>query len=87
MVLTHINRALIYLAAAGLWLAALSVQGHPGRTDAEGCHAGTQPRHCHGSQQSERPAQTNPGAPARDRAAWISAAAWTACSRRCFSVS
>ena len=66
MVLTHINRALIYLAAAGLWLAALSVQGHPGRTDAEGCHAGTAPRHCHGSQQSERPAQTNPGAPAGD---------------------
>ena len=66
MVLTHINRALIYLAAAGLWLAALSVQGHPGRTDAEGCHAGTQPRHCHGSKQSERPAQTNPGASARD---------------------
>ena len=66
MVLTHINRALIYLVSAGLWLAALSVQGHPGRTDAEGCHAGTQPRHCHGSQQSERPAQTNPGAPARD---------------------
>ena len=38
MVLTHIKRALIYLAAASLWLAALSVQGHPGRTDAEGCH-------------------------------------------------
>ena len=66
MVLTHIKRALIYLAAAGLWLAALSVQGHPGRTDAEGCQAGTQPRHCHGSKQSERPAQTNPGSPARD---------------------
>ena len=66
MVLTHINRALIYLAAAGLWLAALSVQGHPGRTDAEGCHAGTEPRHCHGSKQFERPAQTNPGAPAGD---------------------
>ena len=66
MVLTHIKRALIYLAAASLWLAALSVQGHPGRTDAEGCHAGTQPRHCHGSQQSERPAQTNPGALAGD---------------------
>ena len=47
-------------------MAALSAQGHPGRTDAEGCHAGTEPRHCHGSKQSERPAQTNPGAPARD---------------------
>ena len=44
MVLTHINRALIYLVSAGLWLAALSVQGHPGRTDSEGCHAGTEPR-------------------------------------------
>ena len=66
IVLTHIKKALIYLAAASLWLAALSAQGHPGRTDAEGCHAGTAPRHCHGSQQSERPAQTNPGAPAGD---------------------
>ena len=26
----------------------LSVQAHPGRTDAEGCHAGKLPRHCHG---------------------------------------
>ena len=66
IVLTHIKRALVYLVSAGLWLVALSVQGHPGRTDAEGCHAGTQPRHCHGSKQSERPAQTNPGSPARD---------------------
>ena len=66
MVLTHINRALRYLVSAGLVLAALSVQGHPGRTDAEGCHAGTEPRHCHGSKQSERPAQTNSEAPARD---------------------
>ena len=66
MVLTHINRALRYLVSAGLVLAALSAQGHPGRTDAEGCHAGTEPRHCHGSKQSERPAQTTPRAPARD---------------------
>ena len=66
IVLTHIKKALRYLVSAGLVLAALSVQGHPGRTDAEGCHAGTEPRHCHGSKQSERPAQTNPGAPARD---------------------
>ena len=68
MVLTHINRALRHLVSAGLVLAALSAQGHPGRTDAEGCHAGTQPRHCHGRNQPERPAQTNPGAPARDTA-------------------
>ena len=66
MVLTHIKMALIYLAAASLWLAALSAQGHLGRTDAEGCHAGTAPRYCHGIKQSERPAQTNPGSPARD---------------------
>ena len=66
MVLTHINRALRYLVSAGLVLAALSAQGHPGRTDAEGCHAGTEPRHCHGSKQSERPVQTTPRAPARD---------------------
>ena len=26
---------------------ALSAQSHPGRTDAEGCHAGKLPRHCH----------------------------------------
>ena len=66
IVLTHINRALRYLVSAGLVLAALSAQGHPGRTDAEGCHAGTQPRHCHGRNQPERPAQTNPGAPVGD---------------------
>ena len=31
----------------GLMLSvALSAQGHPGRTDAEGCHAGKLPRHC-----------------------------------------
>ena len=45
IVLTHIKRALVYLVSAGLWLVALSVQGHPGRTDAEGCHA---PAHSHG---------------------------------------
>ena len=28
----------------------LSVQAHPGRTDAEGCHAGKLPRHCHDNQ-------------------------------------
>ena len=27
----------------------LCAQSHPGRTDAEGCHAGKLPRHCHGS--------------------------------------
>ena len=29
---------------------ALSAQAHPGRTDAEGCHAGKLPRHCHDNQ-------------------------------------
>ena len=28
----------------------LSVQAHPGRTDAEGCHAGKLPRQCHDNQ-------------------------------------
>ena len=28
----------------------LCVQAHPGRTDAEGCHAGKLPRHCHDNQ-------------------------------------
>ena len=28
----------------------LCAQSHPGRTDAEGCHAGKLPRHCHGNQ-------------------------------------
>ena len=66
MVLTHINRALIYLAAAGLVLAALSAQGHPGGTDAEGCHAGTQPRHCHGRNSLNVLRRRTQGAPARD---------------------
>ena len=29
---------------------ALYAQSHPGRTDAEGCHAGKLPRHCHDNQ-------------------------------------
>ena len=31
---------------------ALCAQAHPGRTDAEGCHAGKLPRHCHGDSPS-----------------------------------
>ena len=38
---------------------AISVQGHPGRADAEGCHAGKLPRHCHGDGKSDPPSQTN----------------------------
>ena len=30
--------------------AALCAEAHPGRTDAEGCHAGKLPRHCHDNQ-------------------------------------
>ena len=63
---TCILRALIKLVCAALWLTALFVQGHPGRTDAEGCHAGTQPRHCHSSTRSDQPAQRRPGSPDRD---------------------
>ena len=35
----------------GLLLSAVSLcaQSHPGRTDAQGCHAGKLPRHCHGN--------------------------------------
>ena len=39
------------IPCVGLLLSvALSAQAHPGRTDAEGCHAGKLPRHCHDSQ-------------------------------------
>ena len=36
----------------GLLLSVVSLcgQAHPGRTDAEGCHAGKLPRHCHSNQ-------------------------------------
>ena len=41
--------------------AALCAEAHPGRTDAEGCHAGKLPRHCHDNQagqESSRSAKT-----------------------------
>ena len=66
IVLKSIEEAWTRLVCTGLLLASLSVQGHPGRTDAEGCHAGTQPRHCHGDKQSDQPAQRRPGSPARE---------------------
>ena len=113
---------------------ALCAQAHPGRTDAEGCHAGKLPRHCHDNQTGRvTPAKDTNRSSARKtasedeynrrfcaavggvtetrhtytydggssfvkvdcetgtqrctRADWTSAAAWTACSRRCFSVS
>ena len=40
----------------------LSVQAHPGRTDAEGCHAGKLPRHCHDEAKSDHSSQ-----PSRDK--------------------
>ena len=46
------------ILCVGLLLSlALSVQGHPGRTDAEGCHAGKLPRHCHGNPASDPTSQ------------------------------
>ena len=38
------------LCVSLLLSAVLCVQAHPGRTDAEGCHAGKLPRHCHDNQ-------------------------------------
>ena len=66
IVLKSIKEEWARLVCAGLLLASLSVQGHPGRTDAEGCHAGTQPRHCHGDKQTGRPEQRRPGSPAQE---------------------
>ena len=60
---TRILRALIWLVCASLLLTTNFVQGHPGRTDTEGCHAGTQPRHCHGSTKSDQPTQRYPDSP------------------------
>ena len=45
---------------------ALAAQGHPGRTDAEGCHAGKLPRHCHGLPSSDRAAWTGRDRPAKE---------------------
>ena len=63
---TRIERALIKLACAALLLTVQSTQGHSGRTDAEGCHAGTQPRHCHGSTRSGQPSQRRSGPATRE---------------------
>ena len=66
IVLTSIKKLWTRLVYACLLSSALSVQGHPGRTDAEGCHAGTQPRHCHGDKQSGKPAQRRPASPSKE---------------------
>jgi len=67
MTLTRIKRLLMKLLGLSmLSLMALSVQGHPGRTDSEGCHAGKLPRHCHAGARSGDPAQGHPSAPVKD---------------------
>ena len=67
MVLTRIKRLLMKLVGAGLLsLGALSVQGHPGRTDSEGCHAGKLPHHCHAGTRSGHPAWRNTGSLANE---------------------
>ena len=54
------------LALSLLSLLALPIQGHPGRTNAEGCHAGKLPRHCHEGARSGQPAQGNQSAPVKE---------------------
>ena len=67
MVLTRIKRLLMKLLGLSmLSLIALSIQGHPGRTDSEGCHAGTLPRHCHDGTRFGHPAQGNQLAPMKE---------------------
>ena len=64
MALTRTKRLLMKLLGLSLLsLITLPIQGHPGRTDAEGCHAGKLPRHCHAGARSGQPAQDNPSAP------------------------
>ena len=66
-VLTHIKRLPIKLLGLSmLSLMALPIQRHPGRTNAESCHAGKLPRHCHAGTRSGQPAQDNPLAPMKE---------------------
>ena len=67
MVLTRIKRLLMKLLGLSmLSLIALSIQGHSGRTNSEGCHAGKLPRHCHDGTRSGHPAQVNQLAPMKE---------------------
>ena len=67
MTLTRIKRSLVKLLGLSmLSLIALPIQGHPGRTDSEGCHAGKLPRHCHDGTRSGGPAQGHQSAPVKD---------------------
>ena len=54
------------LCLSMLSLITLPIQGHPGRTDTEGCHAGKLPRHCHEGTRSGQPAQGNHLAPVKE---------------------
>ncbi len=64
MVSTRIKRLLMKLLGLSMFsLMALPIQGHPVRTNSEGCHAGKLPRHCHEGARSGHPAQGNPLAP------------------------
>ena len=67
MASTRIKRLLMKLLCLSLLsFMALPIQGHPGRTDAGGCHAGKLPRHCHAGTRSGQPAQGNPSAPVKE---------------------
>ena len=67
MVLTRIKWLLMELLGLSmLSLMALSIQGHPGRTNSEGCHAGKLPRHCHDGTRSGHPTQGNQLAPMKE---------------------
>ena len=67
MVSTRIKRLLMKLLGLSmLSLIALSIQGHPGRTNSEGCHAGKLPRHCHDGTRSGHPAQGNQLTPMKE---------------------
>ena len=67
MVLTFIKRLLMKLLGLSmLSLMALPVQGHPGRTDSESCHAGKLPRHCHEGTRSGHPARGDPSASVKE---------------------
>ena len=67
MALTRTKRLPIKLLGLSLLsLMALSIQGHPGRTNTEGCHAGKLPRHCHAGTRAGQLAQGNPSAPVKE---------------------
>ena len=67
MALTRIKSLLTKLLGLSLLsLMALPIQGHPGRTNTEGCHVGKLPRHCHDSARSGHPARDNQSAPVKE---------------------